>query len=386
MKADRIISWWKIACLAGCLSFISSLLQAQCLSSTQSITYDTLVSGTGNDAHVFTLPKFDPSIGTLTSVNISSVVSVNYGFVLTNVISTPITFTVGVGRKDNIQSAALTTAYNNTITETIGTFTLAPNQTISEAETTVIDRYNNEMNITSNVVDFMGSGTLGFNYAPRTYANNSGASTFNYSATANDTIHFSITYFYCSGIVLSQDITNFSAQKENSETAKLLWTTANEQRARIYEIEKSIDGEKFVTAGNVSSLEENQNDNYIFHYLVSAGEKTKIWFRLKIKDASGMVKYSSVKMVDMKDSALGNIYLYPNPSDQFINIVFNQPDPKNWLVDIFSVNGSLIQKNIFSNVLTAHIDFQHRLAAGTYFVRATDKQTLKTHLLSFVVR
>lgn len=381
-----MISLWKTICLSGYFLIISFSLNAQCNNVLQSIAYDTLVVGSGNDSHTFTFPKFDPSIGTLTTVNVNSIVSVNYGFTLTNLNSSSVSFSVGVGRRDNIQSGALIYAYNNTINANIGTYTLASNQTITEASTTIIDRYDNAMNITSNVVDFMGTGNIGFDYSPRTYANHSGGSGYQYSGVASDTIHFSITYFYCNSIVLADDIINFSASKENNEKAKLLWTTVDEQPGRVYEVEKSADGKNFYTAGYVSSINGNNDAHYVYHYQIMANEKTNLWFRLKIKDLSGAVKYSTIRMVDMSNDLQGGIYLYPNPSNQFINLVFNQPEQKNWQVDILAANGGLVQKNTFKNTGSVHIDFQHRLSPGIYFARVIDQQTFKNQVLSFVVR
>ena len=79
-------------------------------------------------------------------------------------------------------------------------------------------------------------------------------------------------------------------------------------------------------------------------------------------------------------------YLYPNPSDQFINIAFNQAATRDWQVDLLAANGSLLQRKSFINVSSAHINFQQLLANGVYFARATDLQTRKNHVLSFLVR
>jgi hypothetical protein len=385
VRADRMISLWKTACLSGYLLIISFSLSAQCTSAIQNITYDTLVVGSGNDNRAFTFSKFDPSIGTLVEVNISSVVSVNYGFTLKNTNSSPINFSISVGRNDDFQSAVLASPYTNAMLADVGTFVVNPNQTIAQALSPVINRYDNTININSNVVDFIGSGTIGFTYSPHTYTNHSVSPSYQYSASANDTIHFSLTYFYCTGIILSDDITKFSATKENNDAVKLIWSTVNEHQGRTYEIEKSIDGKNFSSTDSVSSSSENSSD-YTYHYRTLPTEKINLWFRLKINDFSGTIKYSAIRMVDMKNTYSGNISLYPNPSDQFINIIFNQPETKNWMVDIFAANGALIQKNVFMNAATAHIDFKNKLSPGAYFMRATDQKTSKNYVLSFIVR
>ena len=70
-----------------------------------SISYDTLVTGSGNDTYNFTVPKFSPAVGTLVAVRINAIVSVNYGFLLKNVEHVNRNFTVEVERYDYFESA-----------------------------------------------------------------------------------------------------------------------------------------------------------------------------------------------------------------------------------------------------------------------------------------
>ena len=112
MKPDRTRSLRKSLCLVACFTiFISFASRSQC-STQQSITYDTLITGTGNDAHVFTLSQFDPSIGTLLSAKINSTISLNYGFTLKNVEAVQRYFSVSVGRYDSYTSTALSTPHH----------------------------------------------------------------------------------------------------------------------------------------------------------------------------------------------------------------------------------------------------------------------------------
>jgi len=356
---------------------------AQCTSQ-QSITYDTVMIGSGNTNHSLSLSQFDPTIGTLESVSINSVVSVNYGFSLTNINTSPINFSISVGRNDDFQSSVLSSPYSSSITADVGTFIVNPNQTITQPPTPVINRYDNAISINSNIADFIGNGAIGFSYFPHTYTNHSGSSSYQYSATANDTIHFSITYIYCNQIILLPDLINFSAVKENNTSVKLLWTTINEQPDRIYEVQKSTDGLNFFAAGTISSkIDPDNSGNYLYHYEANATEKSRLWFRLKITDASGNVKYSNIKLVDMGTNSSVGIYLYPNPSDQFVNIVFNEF--KNWQIEILAANGSLIQRNNSTNAIATHINFIKPLATGIYFVRVMEDQTHKTYVLPLMV-
>ncbi|HEX4850712.1 MAG TPA: T9SS type A sorting domain-containing protein, partial [Puia sp.] len=328
----------------------------------------------------------DPGLGTLTEVKINSVVSVNYGFSLTNINSSPIDFSVAVGRKDNFQSAVLSTPYTNTINASIGTFYLDPNQTVTQAPSTIINRYDNSIDISGsgNLVDFIGNGIIQFDYAPRTYANNSGSSTYQYSATANDTIHFSITYSYCNNIVLATDITQFFASKVNPDVVQLSWNTSHDLQGRSYELQWSKDGTYFNSIETLSSSGTGNEKEYQYRYTVNQDQRSLLCFRLKIREASGVVGYSELKWVDMKESFSSGFVLFPNPSDQFINIIFDASSF--WQVDIINSNGMIVQHNEFNQSNSAKILFTHPLAQGVYFARIIDKISHKKYVTAFVVK
>jgi hypothetical protein len=209
---------------------------AQCTGSLSSMSHDSLVLGSGNDPHTFSFLQFDPSVGTLTQVSISAVVSVNYGFSLTNINSTTTSFSLGVGRKDTSKVQHWSLLIIIPLMQIQHLTWHQIRQSLGLA--TVIDRYDNAIDITTNVAPFIGNGTVGFSYAPRTYANHSGSPTYNYSATANDSIHFFITYFYCSNITLATKISAFTAQKEDDSFIDLNWVTENEQAGTRYEVQQ----------------------------------------------------------------------------------------------------------------------------------------------------
>jgi hypothetical protein len=128
----------------------------------------------------------------------------------------------------------------------------------------------------------------------------------------------------------------------------------------------------------------NTRANNQYHYPIADGDKGKIYFRLKIIDEAGEINYSEVRELPLDEDPAG-FYLYPNPSDRFINVVFNKSSSAGWQVDIFAAHGGLIQRNFFFNAGTARVIFKDKLAAGVYFLRATDQQTFKSSISSFVV-
>ncbi len=381
-----MIPLWKSAFLGGCLIiYISQGAKAQCGGTTQSITYDTLIAGTGNTSHIFTLPQFQPSIGTLQSAKINSTISLNYGFMLKNMEFVQRDFSVSVGRYDHYTSSALSSPYTNLIDTSIGSFVLNPGDSVSEIPHPILSNYSLNDSLNGNIVNFLGSSTVAFNYTPITYTNLIGSNIYYYSATASDTIHFSITYYYCNNIILANDIISFSAVKINPENIKLSWAMADPQTGRNYGVQESADGVRFA---DVASVLDDGSVNYQYDYAVTAHDHGAIYFRLKIISSSGKVTYSEIKTVDIiHDNSDNGISIYPNPSDSYINILFAEEPPNgNWDISIYAASGRLIQKNHFAAESTAHINFKNKLPAGVYFVRAESIETQKKYLQSFLVR
>lgn len=386
MKAIRSISYWKktvLLVIAYSLIWVSCF--TQCLAPYQSISFDTVITGNGNGSHLLNLSQFNPAMGTLISTQIHALVSLNYGFTLKNADSIPGNFSVSVVRNDHIQSSAMPATYDNTIDTTIGSYLLSPGQSISMTPYTILYRYDNSDSIFQNQVNFLGSGSVSFNYKPLTYTDLTGTNSYLYGATASDTIHFSVTYYYCSNITLVASLTRFTAKKTNDGLVVLQWVTDNEQLGRTYEVQKSLDGSHFSTIGSEFSKENSQIGKYDFDYPIPLSDAGTIYFRLAIHDAAANTVYSEIRQVDLGIPADG-IFLYPNPSDQVINILFRRPGIKDWTVEILTSNGGLIQTSHFNNTQLGKIEFLRKLSPGIYFARITDGRWGEYKMTGFLVR
>ena len=152
-------------------------------------------------------------------------------------------------------------------------------------------------------------------------------------------------------------------------------------------MEKSTDGNHFTKAGSLPSFANSYGQGYYsYKYIIAEGDQNKLYFRLTRRDGNGASFYSDVRAVNLLGAGAKSLYLYPNPSSRFINVNFNQAGSKNWQVDILCSDGRLIQRSYFANANTAHIDFTGKLKAGTYFMRAMDKQTQQNYISAFVVQ
>jgi hypothetical protein len=265
---------------------------------------------------------------------------------------------------------------------------LQPNASVTSAPFAFLQNYANTDSITGAVAPFAGTGNLSFVYAPITYtdvhANNNAS--YSYTASAGDSIRFSISYQFCTAGLLATSLINFSAVPKDPSTVELSWKIANEEADRIYEVQQSRDGVNFTTAGSLSAVAGGTgNMDYSYDWNAPGDPAGKWYFRLKIDAADGRIGYSEIKQVTLGLGDGGGLRLYPNPATDFINLSF-PGGGDDWQVDVFATDGRMVLRELFSRLRTARLDLQYALAPGTYFIRATDQATNLNYNSSFLIR
>ena len=135
--------------------------------------------------------------------------------------------------------------------------------------------------------------------------------------------------------VLPVALKNFTAIKKSS-ASELSWTTASEINCDGFEIERSLDGNRFSKIGNIKSKSTNGNSNTTLQYYFQDSKPLigTNYYRLKQMDIDGNYKYSNVATVK-----------FDSPTTFFIQSVF--PNPAVGFSDInllskFSGNGSVV--------------------------------------------
>jgi hypothetical protein len=397
--------WILALCLGIAYFFCSAFPSAgQCGNTLGSRSYDTLVTGPGYGTYSVSFPKWNPDSGALISVKISAIVSLQYSFTLKNADLMPSLYTINVGRYDQISSPAMSSMYTNITEQSIGAYALNPGASVSRPPFSFLANYANIDSITDQVAPFVGTGSLSFVYAPITYTDvhtNNNAS-YSFAAAATDSIHFSVSYQYCSIGLLASSLIRFAAVLQDPSTVQLSWTMANEQGGRHYEVQESTDGLNFTSVGELSSVTGGTGTmDYQFPWSLPTATQHKWFFRLKIDAVDGRSSYSDIKLVTMGTSDGGGLSVYPNPASNFVNIGFDGvardagsagrngatgAPAGDWQVDLFSADGRLLQRELYSRVHSVRLNFRQSLARGTYFLRATDRVTNQIYTSSFLVR
>ena len=105
-------------------------------------------------------------------------------------------------------------------------------------------------------------------------------------------------------------LTSFDARWKNT-TAQLDWQVADESSIERYGIERSADGNKFSALGIVAATNTHGNHNYT--YLDASPLPGTNYYRLRIEEAGGNIRYSAIATLKSGNTATQYVSVYPNP-------------------------------------------------------------------------
>lgn len=122
-----------------------------------------------------------------------------------------------------------------------------------------------------------------------------------------------------SSVVLPLTLLEFNGILQN-DNALLNWKTDNEQNTRSFIIERSIDGQNYLSIGNVNAANTNGIQNYSFtdNDIKNLGAAI-VYYRLKQIDIDGSFVYSQIVALSVGNKSM--VLLYPNPGVNEINIL-----------------------------------------------------------------
>jgi len=159
--------------------------------------------------------------------------------------------------------------------------------------TWVINKWNDQSyNVSSYTVTLSGSYNMVLEYYE-----NSGENRINFSVQAN--------------FILPIKLISFTGKEENNK-ANLSWKTAAGSNPDHFAIERSADAVNFNT---IASVKANAASNYqadmTFTYTDAFPLNGKSFYRLKMTDETGVVTYSSIISIQVKDAKTTGIAVFP---------------------------------------------------------------------------
>lgn len=367
-----------------------------CTNPMKTLSFDTVFTGSGNAVSTLTFPKFDPLMGTLMSVQFQSEITLLYGYELENRDSITVNnYKVKVYREDEVSGTALLSPLMFLYSRTYGPFTLSAGDGqsgtgpdyMSAGPLFVMNRQK-FMSTVYNTADYLGTGTLDFDYTSNTYSSILGSVNYAFNATANDTIRFRITYSYCSNIFLKADLTYFQVLRKDDGHSRLVWQVDNEETGRRYDIQGSPDGKNFQSLGMLKSLPDlQQKGSYSFiSDLTPYKNNRMVFYRIRQTDLDGTVKYSAIQSLTMETGNLPRFHMFPNPATTFTQVTINQEKYGNWLVELYALSGEVLSRQVFNRTRSFRVETPLQLPRGMYLLKITDTDTRISHQQRLLVQ
>ncbi len=356
-----------------------------------SVVHNFTLAPTSNFSSTITFPKFNPSMGTLSCVNLSAVVTAvanlsirnldsvqrDYQFLYTQAVS----FT-GPGGLSGFANTGV--FYGPTSLDAYGTGV----DSVHYGPDTPFKNYGLSKTIT-NVSPYMGSGTVSINYT------NTGSTLLlqgsnNYQSTVSTFAwgEFKLVYYWCSAATLPTGMSFYATKKD--KTVLLQWQTESEIPNTAYEVQMSTDGHSFKDLKGYPKRNSSASDvaAYEFQYEPATNFTGKIFFRIKQVKPSGLIGYSIIRMVDFSNTAEGSVVISPNPVIRDLTIGFKSPQTGELGIELVNALGQSIFSNTYQVTSITKLDLRLNRSAqpGIYYLRIKNLKTSEQSVQKVILR
>jgi subtilisin-like proprotein convertase family protein len=120
--------------------------------------------------------------------------------------------------------------------------------------------------------------------------------------------------------VLPVRIVSFHAIKESDKKVRLNWEVAEQDQIKEYIIERS---ENAIDFKQIASITANSQSSYVYNSFDAAPANGNNYYRIRIKELSGLTTLSEIRTVSIKTST--GISVYPNPAtDKIVLNIFSE--------------------------------------------------------------
>lgn len=347
--------------------------------------YDTTIRiGSGIVNTNIKFPKFDPSTGMVTCVNlcvtikgiIDTIAVENYEFANNN-------FSYAYTRKDTIRGPGISTFLQSNANVNSPIYPLAPNNSVffsgpdfySDGPDTILTRLLCvNVSDSATIADFYGIGdSVSYNYkVDASLISNLPGSSFQF-ILSSALVNFHFSYCTCPPATLPLNIDDFSITKLNDAKAEIKWNSSDDIYANYhYEVEVSRNSRNFMPIGsyNKNTL---TNDPYKMLYTVPNGDNGIFYFRIKQVYSNGYVRYSNIKQVMLGSSVNVKFSVFPNPSTGIVGIKFDNSTTGHYNIRIYNAQGQLVVNRDLTVSESSYVNLG-TLKRGSYWLRLTDEK------------
>jgi len=384
--------------------YLPASVDAQCLCGggvpATALSYLQVVPPSQSSNTIFSFPKFDPAVGTLSCLRFDDTLTVMVTTVARNTDTTKghnykfltsINAEVNGPRNSGPYNWTASAASNDT---TYGPYFLdkdtlprLPTDSITIGPDTLI---NNMIGSASppDIAPFLGgSGVVNFSLDLSGGAlASSGGTNYTAGLRSNSWGAFRLTYYYCPNSLLASGLQNFSASKQDKNII-LKWEAQNAANINQYEIEYSVDGISFTTVAKLAGSHTNTG-TYSYNYMLNGSSSGYVYFRIKQTGNDDKSAYSAVQKVLLNEKTTMGVSIRPNPVVTGMSVAFDRPLNGDYSVDLVNLSGQVIfnkkVKMINSNIIP--VNWSNKPAPGIYFTRITNTSSMEQQIVRVIVQ
>lgn len=183
----------------------------------------------------------------------------------------------------------------------------------------------------------------------------------------------------CDFPLLGLQLVNFNGNLNNNKVS-LNWNVAHNENAQQFEVEESINGTQFNTAGLVLSSSNSGEEKYSFAVSMKAA---KMYFRLKITEKSGATSYSKILAFQSAVETVSNntLKVLNNPAADKLTLSFQSSANQSVMIQLVDMTGRRVmqqQVNSFQGHNITSLSLPSALNNGIYIVDLFDGVTHST--------
>lgn len=153
--------------------------------------------------------------------------------------------------------------------------------------------------------------------------------------------------------------------EEKNDAVSIEWTTATETNNSTFEVERSLDGEHFVTIASQTGAGNSIALHRYMHTDQQVSKGQTYYYRIKQIDRDGQYSYSKIHTISILAS--GNIFAFPNPFEENILIQFPPQDIGATMV-ISDLLGKVMAQHAIANL---SLEIGSALPKGIYLMTVT---------------
>ena len=168
------------------------------------------------------------------------------------------------------------------------------------------------------------------------------------------------------------DLASFDASLDG-EYVNLKWSTFSEINNSFFEIERSLDGNRFEVIGTISGA-GNSNETLHYSFLDEKPFGGINYYRLKQTDFDGASEYFEV--ISIKVDVAGTVFhIFPNPVKNFANIHLDENISEEAHLELMTVTGQQIEVFPINQVGGVKEISLKNLPSGVYYLKLVDRTT-----------